>query len=97
MAIYEKVDEYKEDEEWVKYIERLTHYFTASKIEDRDKQRSILLSVCGAKTYKLIRVSQAFKNHRNAKPSEIVQRFIFNSRFCKEGEAISSGRIKTIN
>ena len=55
MATYEKVEEYKEDEEWVEYIERLTHYFTANEIEDGDKQRSISLSVCGAKTYKLIR------------------------------------------
>ena len=55
MAIYGKVEEYKEDEEWVEYIERLAHYFTANEIEDAGKRRSILLSVCGAKTYKLIR------------------------------------------
>ena len=26
MATYGKVEEYKEDNEWVEYIERLTHY-----------------------------------------------------------------------
>ena len=101
MATYGKVEEYKEDEEWVEYVERLTHYFTANEIEDEGKQRSILLSVCGAKTYKLIRnlvapekpdsksfkeLAELVKNHRNPKPSEIVQRFKFNSRFRKEGE-----------
>lgn len=45
MATYGKVEEHKEDEEWVEYIERLTHYFTANEIENGDKQRSILLSV----------------------------------------------------
>ena len=105
MATYGKVEEYKEDEEWVEYVERLTHYFTANEIEDEGKQRSILLSVCGAKTYKLIRnlvapekpdsksfkeLAELVKNHRNPKPSEIVQRFKFNSRFRKEGESIST-------
>ena len=105
MATYGKVEEFKEDEEWVEYIERLTHYFTANDIEDEDKQRSILLSVCGAKTYKLIRnlvapdkpdsktfkeLAELVQNHRNPKPSEIVQRFKFNSRFRKEGESVAT-------
>ena len=54
MATYGKVEEYKEDEECVEYIERLTHYFTANEIEDEDKQRLILLNVFGAIKYKLI-------------------------------------------
>ena len=105
MTTYGKIEEYKEDEEWVEYIERLTHYFTANEIENADKQRSILLSVCGAKTYKLIRnllapakpdsktfdeLAELVKNHRNPKPSEIVQRFKFNSRFRREGESVAT-------
>ena len=50
MATYGKVGEHKEDEEWVKCVERLTHNFTANEIKDKDKQSSIFLSVCGAKT-----------------------------------------------
>ena len=35
MATYGKVEEYKEDEEWVEYVERLTHYFAANEIETK--------------------------------------------------------------
>ena len=93
MATYRKVEEYKEDEEWVEYVERLTHYFTANEIEDEGKQRSILLSVCGAKTYKFIRnlVAAEKPDSKSFKElAEIVQRFKFNSRFRKEGESIST-------
>ena len=44
----------EEDGNWVEYIERLQHFFLANNIYDEGKQRLILLSVCGAKTYKLI-------------------------------------------
>ena len=35
--------------------ERLQPYFTANDVTDAGKQRAILLSVCGAPTYQLIR------------------------------------------
>ena len=39
-------------EDWT---EQLKHYFIASDIESEAKQRSLLLSVCGASTFKLIK------------------------------------------
>ena len=37
------------------YCERLEQYFVANDVDDGGKQRAILLSVCGATTYQLIR------------------------------------------
>ena len=56
MATYGNVGEFKESEEsWTQYAERLEQYFAANEIKDAKKQRAILLSVCGSKTYGLIR------------------------------------------
>ena len=40
--------------DWTSYAERLELYFTANDITER-KQQAILLSVCGAEMYRLIR------------------------------------------
>lgn len=105
MANHGKAEEYDLQEEWSQYIERLEYYFEANGVESADKQRAILLSVCGSKTYKLIRnlttpakpSDKTFKElvelvqiHQNPKPSVIVQRFKFNTRFRKPGESIAS-------
>ena len=59
-----------------------------------DKKRSILLTVCGAPTYKLLRslsggsqdtksyddLAALLKTHFNPKSSAIVQRYEFNTR-----------------
>ena len=42
-------------EDWTAYCERLEQYFMANDVKDAGKQRAILLSVCGAATYQLIR------------------------------------------
>ena len=42
-------------EDWTAYSERLEQYFFANDVTDAAKKRAILLSVCGASTYKLIR------------------------------------------
>ena len=42
-------------ENWRAYIERLEHYFITNKIETAERKSPILLSVCGAETYQLIR------------------------------------------
>jgi len=56
MATYGTVGEFKESEEtWTQYVERLEQFFVANDVETEAKQRAILLSVCGAKTYALIR------------------------------------------
>ena len=40
---------------WSIYAEQLNHYFTANNVKDKDKQQAILLAICGATTYQLIR------------------------------------------
>ncbi len=105
MATYGRIDEYDETEEWTQYVERMDHYFEANDIEDKDKKRSIFLSVIGAKTYKLLRglirpeipnklsyeeLSQAIRNHYVPKPSVIVQRYKFNTRVRGNDESIST-------
>ena len=92
------------EEDWTSYTERLEQYFTANDVEDAGKQRAILLSVCGAATYKLIRsllhpekpTSKSFddlvklvKDHHQPTPLESVQRYNFNTRKQKEGETIA--------
>jgi hypothetical protein len=105
MANHGKLEEYDSQEEWSQYIERLEFYLEANGVDDEDKQRAILLSVCGSKTYKLIRnlttsrkpsektfteLVELVQQHQHRKPSAIVQRFKFNTRFRKPGESIVS-------
>ena len=105
MATYGNVGEFKESEEsWTLYAERLEQYFAANEISDAKKQRAILLSVCGSKTYGLIRnllqpkklgdgelkeILETLENHFSPKPSVIVERFKFHSRSRLEGENVS--------
>ena len=42
-------------EDWTSYTQRMTHYFVANDVTAEEKKRSILLSACGAQTYKVIR------------------------------------------
>ena len=89
MALICKIEEYDETESWMEYTERLVQYFAANEITDGGKKRAVLLSVCGAKTYKLIRnlvnprkptdksyaeLVNLVKNHLNPRPSSIVYR-----------------------
>ena len=93
-------------EDWASgraYIERLYQYFVANAISDAEKQRAILLSVCGATTYQLIRdffqtrppektypqFVELVTNQYSPKPSAIMQRWKFNSRVQLENESIS--------
>ncbi len=57
MAMFGTVGELVEENgDWLEYMERLKHLFNTNEITDEDKKRSILLSVCGAKTYNLMRI-----------------------------------------
>lgn len=104
MATFGKIEEYCESDEWVQYVERLEMYFEANDIDDDTKKRSILLTVCGPKTYRLIRgltapekpkeksyetLTELLEKHYNPRPSEIVQRFKFNMRTQKPGESLA--------
>ena len=88
-------------EDWVSYAEHLQQYFTANNIDAAAKQRAILLSLCGAGTYQLIRnlvvahkpANKSFKQlvdlvqaHYCLPPLVIVQRFAFNKQVQREGE-----------
>ena len=103
MTLIGKMEEYDKKESWIEYTERLEQYFATNKITDSGKKRAVLLSVCGAKTYKLIRnlvnprkpTDKSFaelvnlvKNHLNPRPLSVVYRCKFNSRFRQQGETI---------
>ena len=91
-------------EEWKSYTERLEQYFVANDVENAEKRRAILLSVCGPSTYQLVRnlvapskpteksfeeIVTLVKEYHHPPPSVIVERFNFNSRTKKEGESVA--------
>ena len=91
-------------ESWSNYTERLGHYFVANKVTDAEQKRAILLSACGPATFKLIKslsdpaklptmtfaeISALVKDYYQPTPSEIVQRFKFNTRNRAAGESIA--------
>ena len=101
-----KLEEYSpEVGSWNHYIERLNCYFAANEIDSDTRKVNILLSICGAKTYELIRslvipelpstksfseLNSIVSTHYDPKPSVIVQRFHFNTRSQGEEESIAS-------
>ena len=86
------------------YTEQLQIYFIANDVENHEKQRAILLSVCGPSTYLLIRslVSPDHPDSRSyndimelvrqhyPKPSPIVSRFRFNLCVRQSGEMVAA-------
>lgn len=93
------------EQTWEEYCEILEQFFEANGIDDGEKQRAILISVVGPATYKLIRnlvspdkpssktygqVKTLMKEHFNPKPSEIVQRYKFDSRTRQPMETVST-------
>ncbi len=104
MTTYGKVEEYDESEEWPQYCERLENFFDANEVTDGGKKRAILLTVCGAKIYKLIKdlvspqkpkdksfeeLTNLVKKHLNPAPSTIVARFKLNSCTRQLDESVS--------
>ena len=55
MAVHGAVGQFNEETEESSYCEWLMHYFTANDIKIDEKRRAILLSVCGAHIYQLVR------------------------------------------
>ena len=91
--------------DWKVYTEQLSHFFTANKISSEDQKRSVLMTVCGSATYKLMRSLAAptdvpslkyadlvklVQDHYNPAPSVIAMRFKFNSCVHLSGESISA-------
>ena len=110
-AVFGKIDSFEEGKEtWEHYCERLGHYFIANGIGDTEeadlnKRRSILLSVCGSRIYKLMsdllapnkpgtktfaELVKLVQDHYAPKPSEIVQRYKFHNRFRRQGESVAA-------
>ncbi|KAF0032152.1 hypothetical protein F2P81_014442 [Scophthalmus maximus] len=100
MATVGSLSEFVERENyWIKYVERLEDFFLGNDITDEGKKQSFLLSVCRAKTYRLIRNMAmtrkpgnigfrelvTLQNHHNPKPSVIVQCFKFHTHSRKAG------------
>ena len=86
-------------------VEQLKYYFAANEVADEQKKRSILLSVCGIQTFKLLRnlidsesletksydfVVKTIADYYDPAPSMIVQRYQFNSRTRAHDESIAS-------
>ena len=103
MSLFGSVGEWRsEEEDWKNYKERLQMYFLANDVVDAGKQRAILLSVVGAKTYAILRglsgnnpsqktfteLCELMELHIRPAPNEIHERFLFYSRDRKDHESI---------
>ena len=88
--------------DFTEWIERLEQWFVANQIEDTVRKRALLLSLIGAKGYKLIRnlaqnkpseksydeLTKLMKDHLQPKPNEIAERYVFYNRERKDAESI---------
>ena len=92
-------------EDWEIFTEQLSHYLTANGITDEAKKISILLSVCGTSTYKLVRtlvapdavtektfeeIAELAQHHYHPKPSVIMRRFRLNTCVRHPGEKVTT-------
>ena len=105
-AMFGQVGEFVESQEdWSQYADRLAQFFIANDVTDAGKKRAILLSVVGPRTYKLLssllapappgekdfgELVKVLKEHYSPLPSEIVQRYRFNSRVRQPGESVAA-------
>lgn len=91
-------------DDWVVYCERLEQFFQANGVATAEKQRAVLLSVCGSSTFLLIRnlvsperptdktyaqLVKMVREHVSPPPPVSVQRFHFNSRIQKDAETVA--------
>ena len=92
-------------EDWIQYIKWMEYYFLANGITYTNKQRAVLISVMGAKAYKTLwnlitlhnlsdksftELVEFMTKYFFSPPSEIVQRFKFNTRARKPGESVAN-------
>ena len=105
MAAVGRIEEFNSDtEDWTQYMERLEHFFVANDVTAEAKNKSTLLTVCGARTYELIRslclpdspgektlvqIKDLVSKQQCPPPSVIMERFKFNSRVQRDGESVS--------
>ncbi|CAC5384147.1 unnamed protein product [Mytilus coruscus] len=100
---YGRIEEFKFENNFEEYTERLEEYFLANEIDDDDKKRSIFLTVCGEKTYSLLRnvcapakpntktfdnLKEVLTDHLRPKPLIIAERFKFHQRKQESHEKV---------
>ena len=106
MPTYGRIVEFTRDNmNWEDYVEQISNFFGANSIEDETKKRQIFLTSVGPDIYHLMKtlvapdkleskrvreLTELVQNHLNPKPSVIVSRFKFNSRYRTVGESISN-------
>ena len=91
-------------ESWQQYVESLGHFLDVNGIHDGNKKRSVLLSIMGPGTYKLLSsliapekpgdkgfadLVKVLTDHYNPAPSEIIQQYKFHTRIQQSGESIT--------
>ena len=105
MAVYGQIGAFDPNsEEWTQYAESLDLFMEANGIRAEAKKRTVFLASIGPSPYKLLRSLLApdkpaeteygtlrgkLQQHYSPKPSEIMQRFKFNSRTRKAGESVA--------
>lgn len=69
MATFGRIEEFSGDKDasWDEYSERLECFFEANGIDAAEKKRAVLLSVCGAATYSMLRSLVAPKDLRRCR------------------------------
>ena len=92
-------------EEWSQYATRLRYFFAANGITTEDTKKAMLLTVVGPATFKTLRslvspasvddktykqLGEELQKFYSPKPSEIVQRFKFNSRCRQPTESVAA-------
>ena len=99
--------EYAVGDDWEDCTDRMKQYFVANKIdtyEDAERRRAVLLTVCGAPTYSLIKDLLALgkpsdksyeefvnlvKRHDHPQPGKIVSRYKFYTHHHQDGQSAS--------
>lgn len=109
MPVYGHLEQFRDGQDWGKYIAVLKNYLGANDITSADKRRQILLSTVGLETYELIctlvapdtpesktfdELVEVVQKHVKPPPSKIVARFKFYTLSRTEGESISSLVVK---
>ena len=106
MAVHGKISYFNSNQEsWSSYTERLGYYFTANDVQDDDKKKAILLTVCGPATFELLKsllqpsttndktyseIIKVLSDHFSPAPSVIMQRYKFNTRTRKDSESVAT-------
>ncbi|VDI07889.1 Hypothetical predicted protein [Mytilus galloprovincialis] len=103
MPTYGRIEEFKFENNFEEYTERLEEYFLANEIDDDDKKKSIFLTVCGEKTYSLLRnlcapekpntktfdkLKEVLTDHLRPKPLIIAERYKFHQRKQESHEKV---------